>query len=281
MGCTSAGNSFGERGVSYNSSRKLAAPASIIRTAVRYRRGRIFAAAVSWLGTRRRVSSDSVSTMSSSLSSSRWSRPAFLLLAATLSLASSATGAGTDAEAGSLDPRSLPGGGLHADLSMACGGCAATAHQLKHLLDRPPRDRLREMVQEWDERAGETREVPYHRSAKYVEDVLASVCARDSLARYRRRITWLGDVTWAVDDLPWDESARASRPVDDDLRAVCRRAVKHYRAELLTLSPGETRRARVETWGAARCRRSTWRSRRPRGNSSRIRTRCFDWRPCS
>ena len=170
---------------------------------------------------------------SSSLSASRWSRPAFLLLAATLSLASSATGAGTDAEAGSLDPRSLPGGGLHADLSMACGGCAATAHQLKHLLDRPPRDRLRETVQEWDERAGETREVPYHRSAKYVDDVLARVCARDSLARYRRRITWLGDVTWAVDDLPWDESARASRPVDDDLRAVCRRAVKHYRAELL------------------------------------------------
>ena len=281
MGCTSAGNSFGERGVSYNSSRKLAAPASIIRTAVRYRRGRIFAAAVSWLGTRRRVSSDSVSTMSSSLSSSRWSRPAFLLLAATLSLASSATGAGTDAEAGSLDPRSLPGGGLHADLSMACGGCAATAHQLKHLLDRPPRDRLREMVQEWDERAGETREVPYHRSAKYVEDVLASVCARDSLARYRRRITWLGDVTWAVDDLP-GTNLRALRDRWTTTSARCVAEPSSTTGpSYSTLSPGETRRARVGAWGAARCRRSTWRSRRPRGNSSRIRTRCFDWRPCS
>jgi hypothetical protein len=38
-----------------------------------------------------------------------------------------------------------------------------------------------------------------------------------------RRLTWLGDVTFKRDDLPWDNAAEMRVPVDEDLQLVCQR----------------------------------------------------------
>jgi len=53
------------------------------------------------------------------------------------------------------------------------------------------------------------------------------------LARYERRLTWLGEVTFRLDDMPWDQEAELKKPVDDDLTLVCRRMTQHYRREIL------------------------------------------------
>ena len=109
---------------------------------------------------------------------------------------------------------------------MACSGCAATANQLMYLLDRPPKHRRREMVEEWSPTANANVTVPYPRSERFVRDALRRVCSRESLARFQRKETWLGETTWLPDDLPWDPARELARPIDEDLRRICRRALK-------------------------------------------------------
>lgn len=50
---------------------------------------------------------------------------------------------------------------------------------------------------------GVTREMPYVRSQKFLNDTLRVACGDVSLARFERKLTWLGDVTFRKDDLPW------------------------------------------------------------------------------
>lgn len=130
----------------------------------------------------------------------------------------------------------VPGGGLHADLSIACSGCAAVVRQVSDLLDHPPVHATRE-VTERDEATGATRTVPYTRSRRYLDETLKAACTGAMLTRFERKLTWLGDVTFHYDTVPWDPRveearARASR-VDPDLALVCRRATTHYGGEIL------------------------------------------------
>ena len=134
-------------------------------------------------------------------------------------------GARASGRARPVPPRSR-GGGLHPDPSVACSGCAATANQLMYLLDRPPKHRRREMVEEWSPTANANVTVPYPRSERFVRDALRRVCSRESLARFQRKETWLGETTWLPDDLPWDPARELARPIDEDLRRICRRALK-------------------------------------------------------
>ena len=98
--------------------------------------------------------------------------------------------------------------------------------QLMYLLDRPPKHRRREMVEEWSPTANANVTVPYPRSERFVRDALRRVCSRESLARFQRKETWLGETTWLPDDLPWDPARELARPIDEDLRRICRRALK-------------------------------------------------------
>lgn len=60
------------------------------------------------------------------------------------------SGAGADDATARAQARRLPGGGLHADVSIACSGCAATVRQVNELLERPSRDALERTVREYD-----------------------------------------------------------------------------------------------------------------------------------
>jgi hypothetical protein len=68
---------------------------------------------------------------------------------ASSSVAGGADGGGGDASANEA-ARRLPGGGLHADPSIACSGCAATVRQVRELLDHPSRDILQRTTREYD-----------------------------------------------------------------------------------------------------------------------------------
>ena len=120
-----------------------------------------------------------------------------------------------------LAPSAVPGGGLHEDASMACSGCAAVAHQLRRLLERPPR---RLPVTEIDPATGKETRVPFARSREFLEAALRRACEPVSLASFERGRTWLGDTTWRLDTLPF--FPEDAKPVDEDLRRICLRALE-------------------------------------------------------
>ena len=122
--------------------------------------------------------------------------------------------------AGDLAPSAVPGGGLHEDASTACAGCAAVAHQLRRLLERPPR---RLPVTEIDPATGKETRVPYSRSREFLAAALRRACEPVSLASFERGRTWLGDTTWRPDSLPF--FPEHDKPVDEDLRSICLRAL--------------------------------------------------------
>ena len=123
--------------------------------------------------------------------------------------------------AGDLAPSAVPGGGLHEDASTACAGCAAVAHQLRRLLERPPR---RLPVTEIDPATGKETRVPFARSREFLEAALRRACEPVSLASFERGRTWLGDTTWRLDTLPF--FPEDAKPVDEDLRRICLRALE-------------------------------------------------------
>ena len=123
--------------------------------------------------------------------------------------------------AGDLAPSAVKGGGLHEDASTACAGCAAVAHQLRRLLERPPR---RLPVTEIDPATGKETRVPYSRSREFLATALRRACEPVSLASFERGRTWLGDTTWRLDTLPF--FPEDAKPVDEDLRRICLRALE-------------------------------------------------------
>lgn len=125
--------------------------------------------------------------------------------------------------AGDLAPSAVPGGGLHEDASTACAGCAAVAHQLRRLLERPPR---RLPVTEIDPATGKETRVPYSRSREFLAAALRRACEPVSLASFERGRTWLGDTTWRPDSLPF--FPEHEKPVDEDLRRICLGCVSSY-----------------------------------------------------
>lgn len=74
----------------------------------------------------------------------------------TASSASSSFATGADGGAAAHDDshreraQGLPGGGLHADVSIACSGCAAVVRQVSDLLENPTHDMLKRTVREFD-----------------------------------------------------------------------------------------------------------------------------------
>jgi hypothetical protein len=114
----------------------------------------------------------------------------------------------------------VPGGGLHEDASTACGGCAAVAHQLRRLLERPPR---RPPVTEIDPATGSETQVPFSKSREFLTAALRRACEPVSLASFERGRTWLGDTTWHPDSLPF--FPEHEKPVDEDLRSICLKAL--------------------------------------------------------
>jgi hypothetical protein len=114
----------------------------------------------------------------------------------------------------------VPGGGLHEDASTACGGCAAVAHQLRRLLERPPR---RPPVTEIDPATGSETQVPFSKSREFLTAALRRACEPVSLASFERGRTWLGDTTWHPDTLPF--FPEHEKPVDEDLRSICLKAL--------------------------------------------------------
>ena len=125
--------------------------------------------------------------------------------------------------AGDLAPSAVPGGGLHEDASTACAGCAAVAHQLRRLLERPPR---RLPVTEIDPATGKETRVPYSRSREFLAAALRRACEPVSLASFERGRTWLGDTTWRPDSLPF--FPEHDKPVDEDLQRICLGCVSSY-----------------------------------------------------
>jgi hypothetical protein len=125
--------------------------------------------------------------------------------------------------AGDLAPSAVKGGGLHEDASTACAGCAAVAHQLRRLLERPPR---RLPVTEIDPATGKETRVPYSRSREFLATALRRACEPVSLASFERGRTWLGDTTWRPDSLPF--FPEHDKPVDEDLQRICLGCVSKY-----------------------------------------------------
>jgi hypothetical protein len=123
------------------------------------------------------------------------------------------------------------GGGLHEDATMACAGCAVVAHQLKRLMGRPPANRAGSTVRETHPETGEESEVPYFSSRVFEEAALRRTCDPVSLNGFSRTKTWLGDTTWRPDSLPW--VPEHAKPVDEDLRKICRRATRGAFGEAL------------------------------------------------
>jgi len=71
-------------------------------------------------------------------------------------------------------------------------------------------------------------------------------CGDRSLSTITRHTTWLGDVTYRPDDVPWGDPTHADPTVDADLELMCKRLMQHYRSEL------EDAMARREPWTACR-----------------------------
>ena len=132
------------------------------------------------------------------------------------------------------------GGGLHHDPAMACAGCAAVAHTLRRLLERPSGDeRLPVFVTEFGEETGSDVAVRYRQSTEFKEAALARTCAPASLNLFAKTKTWLGDTTWRPDDLPWNVESK-KRGADEDLRRICERAtLKHKKLLLRAAAAGD------------------------------------------
>ena len=139
-----------------------------------------------------------------------------------------------DVDAMNARARSLPGGGLHSDVSIACSACAASMHAIKRLKFRPRRTEsmMSAHVDEVDPATGETRNVPYHASTAHFNATLEDACDEESLRVYDRKSTWLGDVAFVRDDVPWGDDALRGKRVDADLALVCARLTTHYRDEI-------------------------------------------------
>ena len=103
-----------------------------------------------------------------------------------------------------------------------------------------------------DPAAGGMREIPYVRSQRFVNDTMRAACSQMSLARLERRLTWLGDVTFKRDDLPWDSAAEMRVPVDEDLQLVCQRLTQHYRKEVLAAAADNKPRSACRALGCGR-----------------------------
>lgn len=154
---------------------------------------------------------------------------------------------GLSSSARSVDPRTRPGGGLHHDEQLACSGCSVLTRRLLHHLDRPPRDDISRTVTEPDPNdPTSTVEVPYVRSERFLHDAMRRTCGDRSLSTITRHTTWLGDVTYRPDDVPWGDPTHADPAVDADLELVCKRLMQHYRPEL------EDAMARREPWTACK-----------------------------
>ena len=122
---------------------------------------------------------------------------------------------GLSSSARSVDPRTRPGGGLHHDEQLACSGCSVLTRRLLHHLDRPPRDDISRTVTEPDPNdPTSTVEVPYVRSERFLHDAMRRTCGDRSLSTITRHTTWLGDVTYRPDDVPWGDPTHADPAVD-------------------------------------------------------------------
>ena len=119
--------------------------------------------------------------------------------------------------------------------------------RLLHHLDRPPRADISRTVTEPDPNdPTSTVEVPYVRSERFLHDAMRRTCGDRSLSTITRHTTWLGDVTYRPDDVPWGDPTHADPTVDADLELMCKRLMQHYRPEL------EDAMARREPWTACR-----------------------------
>lgn len=146
-----------------------------------------------------------------------------------------------------VDPRTRQGGGLHHDEQLACAACSVLTRRLLHHLDRPVREDISRTVTELSDPNDpeSTVEVPYVKSARFLQDAMRRTCGDHSLATIMRHTTWIGDVTYATDDVPWGDPEHADPPiVDADLALACKRLMQHYKREL------ESAMAAREPWSA-------------------------------